>query len=123
MVKLKSSRPPEVNELNIPTDGNKGQASNPKKYRGNKHRNKISPETGSETDFQGQCTDFEGYTFDLGTIAPGKLYRTMKELERYLGATYSGSYQPAIMTETAATSPDPDMSTTTDLGTQHPKAD
>ena len=30
----------------------------------------------------------------------------MIELERYLGGTYSGSYQPAIMNETSDTFPD-----------------
>ena len=47
----------------------------------------------------------------------------MRELERYLGATYSDSCQPAIMTETAATFPDPEMPTITDLGTERPKTD
>ena len=45
----------------------------------------------------------------------------MKELERYLGATYSDSCQPAIMTETATIFPDPEMPTITDLGTERPK--
>ena len=66
MVKQKLSRPPEGNELNIPTDVNKGQASKPKKYRGNKPQNKPSPDIETETDFQGQCTELEGYNFDLG---------------------------------------------------------
>ena len=47
----------------------------------------------------------------------------MKELERYLGALYSDSCHPVIMTETAATLPDPNMPTITDLGTEHPKTD
>ena len=47
----------------------------------------------------------------------------MKELERYLGATYSDSCQPAIMAETADNFPDPDMPTITDLGTEHPITD
>ena len=38
----------------------------------------------------------------------------MKEIERYLGATYSDSCQPAIMTETLYTFPDPDIPTITD---------
>ena len=33
-----------------------------------------------ETDFQGRCTDLEGYTFDLGPSASDKLARTIKEL-------------------------------------------
>ena len=47
----------------------------------------------------------------------------MKELERYLGPTYSDSCKPAIMTETAATFPDPEMPTITDLGIKRPKTD
>ena len=47
----------------------------------------------------------------------------MKELEWYLLATSSDSCQPAIMTETAATLPDPEMPTITDLGTDRPKTD
>ena len=73
--------------MNIPTDGNKGQASNPKKYKGKKPRNKPIPEPKTETDFQGRCTDLEGYTLDLGQRASEKFTRTMEELEQYLGAT------------------------------------
>ena len=47
----------------------------------------------------------------------------MKELERYLGTTYSYNCQPAIMTETAANFPDPEMPTITELGTKRPKSD
>ena len=47
----------------------------------------------------------------------------MKELEIYLGATYSDSWQTAIMNETATTLPYPDMSTITYLGTELPKTD
>ena len=47
----------------------------------------------------------------------------MKELERYLGTTYSDIYQPAIMTETAAKLPDPEMPTITVLGIKRPKTD
>ena len=122
MVESKPSRPPEGNELKIPTDGNKGQVPKPKKYRGKKQpRNKSSLEPDSETDFQGRCTDLEGYTFDLGPRASDKFARTMKELERYLGTTYSDSCQPAIMTETSANFPDPEMPTITELGTERPK--
>ena len=45
----------------------------------------------------------------------------MKELERYLGTTYSDSCQPAIMTETAANFPDPEMPNITELGPGRPK--
>ena len=123
-VESKSSRPPEGNELKVRTYGNKGKVSNPKKYRGKKQpRNKSSLEPKTETDFQGRCTDLEGYTFDLGPRASDKFARTMKELERYLGTTDSDSCQPAIMTETAANFPDPDMPTITKLGTERPKID
>ena len=87
MVKSKPSRPPEGNESKIPTDGNKGNASNTKKYRGKKHQNKPSTEPKTETDFQGRCTDLEGYNFDLGPRAYEKIDITMRELEQYLGAT------------------------------------
>ena len=103
MVESKPSRPPEGNELKIPTDGNNGQVSITKKYRGKKQpRNKSSLEPESETDFQGQCTDLEGYNFELGTRLSDKFSIKMKEMERYLGITCSNSCQPAIMTETAA---------------------
>ena len=70
-----------VIESKIPTDGKKGQASKPKKYRGKKPWNKPNPETKTETDFQGRCTDLEGYTFELGPRASEKISRTMMELE------------------------------------------
>ena len=67
MLESKPSRPPEGIELKILTYGNKGQASNPKKYIGKKQPlNKPSLEPETETDFQVRCTDLEGYTFDLG---------------------------------------------------------
>ena len=59
MDKLKPSRPSEDNELNIPTDRNKGQAYNTNNYRGKKPRNKPSPYPKAETDFQGRCTNLE----------------------------------------------------------------
>ena len=81
----------------------------------------MDPET--ETDFQGQCTDLEGYTFDLGQRESDKFAITIKELEQYLGTTYSDRCQPAIITETAANFPDPEMPTITELGTESPKTD
>ena len=124
MVKLKPLCPPEGNELKIPTDGNKGQVSNPKKYRGKKQpQNKPSLEPETETKFQGRCTDWEGYKFDLGPRASDKFSRTMKELDRYLGTTYSDICLPAIMAETAANFPEPEMPTITELGTERPKID
>ena len=121
MVESKPPRPPEGNELKIQNDVNKGQASNPKKYRGKKPRNKPILEPETETDFQGRCTDLEGYNFDLLPISSDKFARTIKEMEQCLGTTYSDRCQPAIMTETAATFPDLDMPTITDLGIERPK--
>ena len=47
----------------------------------------------------------------------------MKELDRYLGTTYSDSCHPAIMTETADNLPDPEMPNITYLGIERPKTD
>ena len=124
MVELNPSRPPEGNELKIPTDGNKGQVSKTKKYRDKKQPlNKSSLEPETETDFQGRCNDLESYTFDLWPRVYDKFARKMKELEQYVGTTYSDSWQLAIMTETAANFPDPLMPTITELGTDRPKTD
>ena len=60
MVESKPSHPPEVNELKIPTDRNKWQASKPKKYRVKKPQNKPSPEPKTETNFQGLFIYLEG---------------------------------------------------------------
>ena len=81
MVKSKPPRPPEGNKLKIPTDGNKGQASKPKKYRGKKPQNKPSLDPETETDFRGRCTDLEGYNVDLGPRESEKCARAMKELD------------------------------------------
>ena len=47
----------------------------------------------------------------------------MKEVEQYIGATYSDIFQTAIMSEIVATFNNPDMPTITDLGTERPKTD
>ena len=107
----------------IPPDGNKVQASNPKKYRGKKPWNKPSQDPKPDIDFQGRCTDLGGYTFDPEPRASRKLTRKMKELERYLQETYSDSCQPAIWTENAATFPELDMPTRNDLGAELSKID
>ena len=50
--------------------------------------------------------------------------RTMKELERYIGATYSNFCQSDIMTKTQATLPYPDMPTIIpDTVVNRPKTD
>ena len=123
MLESKPSHPSEGKKLKIPTDRNNEQASKPKNYRCNKPRNKPIPDPKDESDLQGQCTDSEGYIFDLGLRSYDKFSRTIKELERYLGATYSDSCQTEIMTENAATFPNPYMSTITDLGTKRPPKD
>ena len=87
--KIKPSRPPKGNESNILTHRRKGQASNTKKCRGKKPQNKPSPYPESKIDFQGQCTDLEGYMFDLKPRASENFDQTMKELEQYLRAIYS----------------------------------
>ena len=79
MVKSKPWCPPKGNDLKILNDGNKGEVSKPKKYRGKKQpKNKSSLEPKTETDFQGQYTDLEGYTFKLVPRASDKFARTMK---------------------------------------------
>ena len=83
MVKSKPSRPPKGNVLKIPSKRKKGQASNPNKYRSKKPQNKPSPEPKTKTDFQGRCTDLEGYTFDLGSRASDKFTRTSDTLEQH----------------------------------------
>ena len=48
----------------------------------------------------------------------------MKKLERYLCATYSDSWQTAIITETLETLPNPEMPTIiADRGVNSPKTD
>ena len=105
--KSKPSIPPESNKSKILTNRNKGKVSTTVKYRGKKPQNKPILESETETDFQGRCTDLEGYIFDLGPRESDKFARTMKELKKYIGATYSDSCQPDFMNETAATFPDP----------------
>ena len=109
--------------MKIPTDWKKGQASKTNKYRGKTPQNKPRPYPEAATDFQGRCTDLEGYIFDLGPRASKKISQTMKKLEQYLGATYSDIFHPSIMNETVATFPIPEMPTIKDLVTGHPKTD
>ena len=47
----------------------------------------------------------------------------MKELEQYLGTTYSDSCQLSIMAETTVNFLDPEMPTITDLGIERLKTD
>ena len=110
VVTTKLFRPYEVNWFKNLTGGNKGQASKSNKYRGNKTWTKSQvPYPKAGTDFKGWCSDLEGYIFNLVLRSSEKFFRTMKDLERYLGATYSNGCKLAIMTKTPATFPDPEM--------------
>ena len=76
------------------------------------------------TNLKGRYSDQEGYIFNLGLISSDKFTSTTKDLEWYLGETYNNSYQPAIMTETPANFPIPEMATNIpDMGTERPKTD
>ena len=125
MVETKPFRYPEENNSKNLIDKNKGQASNTKRYICKKTRTKTQClEFEAETDCKGQCSDLEGYIFDIGTRALKKFTRTTKYPESNLGATYINSCQPSIMNETPETFPDPDMLTIiTDMGVKFPKMD
>ena len=69
------------------------------------------PELEAKTDCKHRQSELEGCIFDIGPIASDKFARTMKDLEWYIEATYIYSCQPAIMTKTPETFPDPEMST------------
>ena len=104
MVGSKPFCPPKVNESKNLTDKNKGQSPNYNKCRGKKTQTKSqdsNPE--AETNFKGRVSDLEGYIFNLGTRASEKFSRAMKDLERYLVATFGDICEPAIMTEIPAT--------------------
>ena len=105
MVKTKPFCPHEVNESNKLTK-NEVEASNTKRFRGKKTRTKTQGrELEAKTNLKGHYNDLEIYTFDLGPIASKTFSRTMKDLERYLGAAYSNSCQPSIVTKTPKPSP------------------
>ena len=94
-------------------------------YRGKKTWTKTQGTGLKENiDSKGRFSDLEGYFFNLVPRALDKFISTMKELERYLGATYIYSFHPEITTDTPATLPDPDMPTAMiDTGYEHPKTD
>ena len=78
----------------------------------------------AKTNLKGICSYLEGYIFDLGPISLDKSTRKMKELQQYLGETYRDRCQPATMTDTQDTLPDPDMPTIIpDTGVENPKTD
>ena len=82
------------------------------------------PELKYEIDFKGQCSDLEGYIFDLGPIASDKFYRMMKEMERYLGITYRNRCQIAIINKTPDTFPNLEIPTIIPAtGVECPKTD
>ena len=125
MVVTKKSHYHEWNESKNSTDENKVQAYNTKRYRGKKTRTKIQgPELKADNYFKGWCSDLEGFIFNLGPIASDKFSRTMKELVKYLGATYIDSRKPAIMTKTLVNFPDLEMTTIIpNTGIGRPKMD
>ena len=63
----------------------------------------------ADINFKVWCSDLEGYIFYLLLIALYKFFRTMKEMERYIVATYRNSCQPDIMTKTPKTFPNLEM--------------
>ena len=123
IIKTKPSWSPDVDESKCSTDEIKRQASKPKIYRGNKMQTKIQGlEIEANTNFKVQWSVSESYIFNLRPRASDKFTRKIKELERYLGATYSDNLQPAIMIETPETLPDSDMPTIIpDMGVKHLK--
>ena len=125
MTRTKQSQSTEGNESNVFNEKNKGHASKTKRYISKKTRTKTQgPELESNNNFKGQCSDPEGYIFNLGQIASDNFYSTIKELERYLGATYRVIYQPEIMVKTPATLPGPEISKIIpSMGVERPKTD
>ena len=125
VVYTKTYRSLERNELKVYTDKNKGQESKPKRYRGKKTKtNTQGPELKSDTYFKGQYSDLERYIFDLGLISSKKFDRIMKDLERYLGATYRYSCQLASMADIPVTFSNPETTKITpDTGVKRPKID
>ena len=92
-------------------DKNKGQEPKSKKYRGKETQIKSQgPNPEAKTSIKDGFSDLEGYIFGLGPIASDFFARTMKEMGRYLGKTYSDICQPSIMNRIPATFPDPEMS-------------
>ena len=96
-----------------------------KRYQSKKTSTKTQgPELESETDCKGRYTNLGGYIFYLGPRYLEKFARKMKEMEWYIGETYSGSCKPYIMTKTLETFPNPEMPTIIpDTGTKRPNMD
>ena len=88
MVESKLYQYPEGNYPKLSTDKSNGNNFTNKRYRGKKIWTKTQgPELESDTNFKGWCSDLEGYVFNIGPRASTKFSRTMKGMERYLGAT------------------------------------
>ena len=110
MVKTKPSCYPEGNHSKNLTEKHKGKAPKKKSYGYKRTRTETQgPEFEAETDFKDRCIDLEGSIFDLGPRASDKFAKTMKELERYLGATCRNICQPEIITKIPETLPDSDI--------------
>ena len=112
----------EIIQRNRPAK-KKEQASKPKRYRGKETQTKTQgTKLEAETYFKGQCSDQEGYIFNIEQRESDKCSRTMKDLERYLGETYNNICEPAIMPKTPENSLDPEMQTIIpDMGVERPK--
>ena len=125
MVKAKPPRYPEGNKSNNSAEKHKGQAPNTKRYQGKKNRtNTQCMELEAETNFKGWSRYLEGYIFELGPRASERFPMMMKDMELYLGETYSDSFQPGIMPKTPATFPDPVIPTIIpDMGNECPKTE
>ena len=123
---LKLNHPFHLKEMSqITWLKNKGKASKPKRYRGKKTQTKTKGrELEANTKSKGWCSYLEGHVLDIGPRALDKYERTMQELERYLGATYSNSSQLAITNEKPDTFPNPYMQTIIPgTGVERPKTD
>ena len=79
VVETKTSWPPKENESKGSSNKSKGQASKIKRYIDKKALTKTQgPDLKANTDFKGQCSDLEGYIFDLGLRNSDKFSMAMK---------------------------------------------
>ena len=123
MVETKPYCTPEINDLNKFTNKDEGQSPKFNKYRSKKTLTKYQDTyPKGKINFKGQCSDLEGYIFDLDPIALEKFDKTMKYLGRYLGAVSRNSFQSSIMTDTLNNFTNQNMPTIIpDKGVDQPK--
>ena len=82
MVETKTYCTPEINYLNKLTDKDKGKSPKFNKYIGKKTLTKYQgTEPKEDTKFKKQCSDLEGYIFDLEPRTLDKFDNTMKDME------------------------------------------